>query len=95
MCMKIFSSNIIILLLLIAVLNGCSTVAVHLVKDVAPPPYSGTNVALTNTKKIGYNFDFYGAITFSVVDVYFSFMADTLLYPIDMYRLNIADNITD
>ena len=86
-----FVSNIIVVLL-VAVLSGCSTIVVHSKKDATPPPYSGTKVALTTTKKLWYKYDFYGAVTLSVLDIPFSFMADTLLYPIDMYRLN---NITE
>ena len=90
--MNKLTSNIIFMLLAV-VLSGCSTVAVHSKDDVTPPAYAGTNVALTKTKKLWYNYDYYGEIMFTVFDVPFSFMADTLLYPIDVYRLNTNTEI--
>ena len=78
-------------LLLAAVLSACSTIAVHSDKDVAPEPYAGTKIAVTKTKRLWYQYDHYGQIMLSAPDVPFSLMADTLLYPIDVYRLN---NIT-
>jgi uncharacterized protein YceK len=81
-----------ILLLPVAVLSGCSTIAVHSDKEVTPSPYAGTHIAVTKTKRLWYKYDYYGQIMLSAPDVPFSFVADTLLYPIDAYRLN---NITE
>jgi len=77
-----------VFLFLIAILGGCSTVVVHTKVDATPPPYSGTKIAFTKTKQSWYKYDLYGAIVLSVFDIPFSFMADTLLYPIDLYRRN-------
>lgn len=79
-------------LLLVTVLSACSTIAVHTDKEVTPSPYAGTNIAVTKTKRLWYEYDYYGQIMLSAPDVPFSFMADTLLYPIDAHRLN---NITE
>ncbi|MFC1774061.1 hypothetical protein ACFL3A_12010 [Pseudomonadota bacterium] len=75
-------------LLLITVLSACSTIAVHSDKEVTPSPYAGTNIAVTKTKRLWYAYDYYGQVMLSAPDVPFSFMADTLLYPIDVYRQN-------
>ena len=79
-------------LLLVALLSACSTIAVHSDKEVTPSPYAGTNIAVTKTKRLWYEYDYYGQVMLSAPDVPFSFLADTLLYPIDVYRLN---NITE
>jgi len=77
-----------VFLLFIVISGGCSSVVVHTKVDATPSPYSGTNIALTKTKKLWYKYDLYGAIVLSVFDVPFSFLADTILYPIDIYRKN-------
>ncbi len=69
-------------------LSGCSTVAVHSSKEAAPPPYAGTNIAFSKTKQHWNNYDYYGEVMFTVLDVPFSFLADTLLYPMDVYKKN-------
>ena len=79
-------------LLLVTVLSACSTIAVHSDKEVTPSPYAGTNIAVMKTKRLWYEYDYYGQIMLTAPDVPFSFVADTLLYPIDVYRLN---NITE
>jgi uncharacterized protein YceK len=81
-----------IFLLSVSVLGGCSTIAAHSDKEVTPSPYAGTHIAVTKTKRLWYEYDYYGQIMLSAPDVPFSFMADTLLYPIDAHRLN---NITE
>lgn len=81
------NSNIAVLLFTLF-FNGCSTVAVHSKSGVVPKPYAGTNIALKNTKRQWYKYDLYGLIVLTALDVPFSFMADTVLYPIDIYRLN-------
>lgn len=34
------------------ILGGCASIAVHSKGDVMPPPYAGTNLAITKTKKL-------------------------------------------
>lgn len=89
--LKMINYKLLLSIFLAIALNGCSTIVVHSKPDVTPPPYAGTGVAITKTKKQWYNFDFYGAVTLTAFDVPFSFLADTVLYPVDLYRLNNSE----
>jgi len=75
-------------LFMFAVISACSTVEVHIMSDITPAPYSGTSFAFNKTKQQWYKYDFYGLIVLTAFDIPFSFLADTVLYPIDIYRLN-------
>ncbi len=78
---------IIVFFFLIFALGGCSSIVAHSDKQVTPLPYAGTKAAMRKTKKSWYKYDFYGQVYFYSIDVNFSFITDTLLYPIDVYRL--------
>ncbi|NOY71846.1 MAG: hypothetical protein GXP14_05630 [Gammaproteobacteria bacterium] len=75
-----------ITLILISFIQGCSTVAVHLAEGSQPTPYAGTKMALQKTKKSWSDYYFYGQVMFVVADVPFSFIADTVLFPVDYVR---------
>ncbi len=73
-------------------LSGCSTVAVHLDKDIEPGPYYGTKHAIKETKRSWNQPRFYGEATFVVWDIPLSFAADTLLLPVAVARRQPPEN---
>lgn len=75
-----------IILMLVYSLQGCSTIVVHLAEGSKPTPYAGTKIALQKTKKSWSDYYFHGQVMFVVVDVPFSFIADTALFPLDYVR---------
>lgn len=75
-----------IILILVYSLQGCSSVAVHLAEGSKPTPYAGTRIALQKTKKTWLEYYFYGQIMFVAADVPSSFIADTVLFPLDYVR---------
>ena len=82
-------TTIIVLFIYISVVSGCSTIVAHSEKET-PPPYAGTKTAIKQAKKSWYDYDFYGQVYIYVIDTPFSFIADTLLYPLDTYRFDKA-----
>ena len=78
-----------IILCFIFVISGCSTIVAHSEKE-APPPYAGTKTAMKKAKKSWQDYDFYGQIYIYILDTPFSFIADTVLFPIDTYRFEQA-----
>jgi len=68
-----------------AVIGGCSTIVEHS-REPAPAPYAGTRSAIRNLERSWYDYDVYGQVYFYIIDTPFSFIADTVLYPLDHYR---------
>jgi len=81
--------HIILLFILVFVVTGCSTIAAHSEKET-PVPYAGTKAAIKKVKKSWQHYDIYGQVYLYVIDTPFSFIADTLLYPLDAYRVEQA-----
>ena len=71
------------------VVSGCSTIAEHS-KNEMPIPYAGTKAAIKKAQKSWYRYDLYGQVYIYILDTPFSFVADTLLYPLDTYRFEQA-----
>jgi len=67
-------------------ITGCSTIVTHSEKET-PPPYAGTKSAIKKMKRSWYQYDIYGQVYLYMIDTPFSFIADTLLYPLDTYRI--------
>ena len=82
-------TSIILCFIFVSVSSGCSSIAAHSGSE-APPPYVGTKTAIKKVKKSWQNYDFYGQVYIYVLDAPFSFIADTVLYPIDSYRFEQA-----
>lgn len=64
---------------------GCSTVAVHADKHIDPEPYLGTKLAVKETKRSWNAPRYYGESLIVVYDIPLSFVADTVLLPLDAY----------
>jgi uncharacterized protein YceK len=64
---------------------GCSTVAVHTDKRIDPQPYLGTRLALKEVKRSWHAPRYYGEALIIVYDIPLSFLADTMLLPVDIY----------
>ena len=86
---KLNGIHIILLFILVFVVTGCSTIAAHSEKET-PVPYAGTKAAIKKVKKSWQHYDIYGQVYLYVIDTPFSFIADTLLYPLDAYRVEQA-----
>jgi len=82
-------THIILLFILVFIVSGCSTIAAHSEKET-PMPYAGTKAAIKKVKKSWQHYDIYGQVYLYVIDTPFSFIADTLLYPLDAYRVEQA-----
>jgi len=78
--------KIIVLGVFVLSVSGCSSIVAHS-KQETPAPYAGTKSAIKKAKKSWYEYDFYGQFSIYAMDAPFSFIADTLLYPLDAYRL--------
>lgn len=74
------------LVLVFTLMNGCSTVRVHSDAEATPAPYVGTKQALRNTKRVWYDYDYYGQVALVALDIPLSAVADTLLLPYDAYH---------
>ena len=83
---------IIVLFIFIFIASGCSTIVAHS-ENKTPLPYTGTKTAIKKVKKSWYDYDFYGQIYIYVLDTPFSFIADTLLFPLDTYRFKKAKSV--
>jgi len=68
-----------------AAMLGCSTIAVHLDRNLDPGPYYGTKLAVQKTKRSWLTPRYYGEPAFVVFDIPLSFAADTLLLPVDLF----------
>jgi len=79
-------TKIILSFIFVFVASGCSTIAAHSEKET-PIPYAGTKAAIKKVKKSWQHYDIYGQVYLYVIDTPFSFIADTVLYPLDAYRL--------
>lgn len=79
-------TKIIVASMFLLFVSGCSSIAAHSEHE-APMPYAGTKSALKEVKKSWFDYDFYGQVYIYAIDVPFSFIADTVLYPIDVYRI--------
>lgn len=80
-CKKIIAASMFLFFV-----SGCSTIVAHS-EHKTPIPYAGTKSALKEVKKSWYDYDFYGQVYIYAIDTPFSFIADTVLYPIDAYRI--------
>ena len=76
----------IVLSVLVLFMSGCSSIATHSQQETSVP-YAGTKQAFKKAKKTWFDYDYYGQFTLYAIDVPFSFITDTLLYPIDAYQL--------
>ncbi|MCF6337295.1 MAG: YceK/YidQ family lipoprotein [Gammaproteobacteria bacterium] len=76
-------------LILAFVATGCSTIVAHSESE-APAPYTGTKTAMNKMKKSWQHYDVYGQVYLYIIDIPFSFITDTLLYPLDAYRAGQA-----
>lgn len=85
-------SKLITLGLVYILSSGCSSVRVHSDPDIMPGPYAGTKQALRNTKQYWHDYDYYGQVTLSALDVPLSMIADTLLLPYDAYQAHKIEN---
>ncbi|MBL1277345.1 MAG: hypothetical protein COB30_014780 [Ectothiorhodospiraceae bacterium] len=83
---KSIHANIIVTSVLVLFMSGCSSIAMHSQQET-PVPYAGTKQAFKKAKKTWFDYDYYGQFNFYAIDVPFSFITDTVLYPIDAYRL--------
>jgi len=81
-------------LILAFVATGCSTIVAHS-ERVVPVPYAGTKAAMKKLKKSWQHYDVYGQVYLYIIDMPFSFIADTLLYPIDAYRVEQGEARTE
>jgi len=77
--------KLVVFLILAFVVTGCSTIVAHSEKET-PAPYAGTKAAMSKMKKSWQHYDVYGQVYLYIIDMPFSFIADTLLYPLDAYR---------
>ncbi len=82
-------TKIILSFIFVFAVSGCSTIVAHSERE-ASMPYAGTKSAIKNMKKSWYQYDIYGQVYLHVIDMPFSFIADTLLYPLDVYRAGQA-----
>jgi len=73
------------LFVLVGFSSGCSSIVAH-TQDENPAPYAGTKSAMKNVKKSWYDYDIYGQVYLYIIDTPFSFVADTVLYPLDTYQ---------
>ena len=85
-------TTIIVLFIFILITSGCSTIVAHS-ENKTPLPYTGTKAAIKKAKKSWYDYDLYGQIYIYVIDTPFSFIVDTLLYPLDVYRFEKANPV--
>lgn len=69
-----------------AVASGCSSIAVHSDARIEVGPYSGTRLAVRETKRSWTAPKFDGEVLFVMYDVPLSFVADTLMLPVDLSR---------
>jgi len=82
-------TSIVLCFVFASAVSGCSTIVAHSEKET-PPPFVGTKTAIKKAKKSWYFYDYYGQIFIYVIDTPFSFIADTVLFPIDAYRFERA-----
>ena len=68
------------------VCTGCSTIQTHSGEGNQFRPYIGTSVAIDKAKKVWKNYDYYGQFEFYAADVPASFIADTIIFPYDLYK---------
>lgn len=80
------ATKIIVMSVFVLSVGGCSSIAAHS-KQKSPVPYAGTKSAIKQAKKTWFDYDFYGQFSIYAIDAPFSFIADTVMYPIDAYRL--------
>jgi len=85
-------TKIILFLMFIFAAGGCSTIVTHAEKET-PAPYAGTKSAIKKIKQSWYHYDIYGQVYLYIIDTPFSFIADTLLYPLDAYRIEQAQPV--
>jgi len=79
-------TRIILSFIFIFVVTGCSTIVERSEKET-PMPYAGTKAAIKKVKKSWQHYDIYGQVYLYMIDTPFSFIADTVLYPFDAYRV--------
>ncbi len=82
-------TRMVLLFLFVFAVSGCSTIVERSEKET-PMPYAGTKAAIKKVKKSWQHYDIYGQVYLYVIDTPFSFIADTLLYPLDIYRIEQA-----
>ncbi len=82
-------TKIILSFIFIFVVTGCSSIAERSEKET-PVAYAGTKAAIKKVKKSWQYYDIYGQVYLYMIDTPFSFIADTVLYPLDAYRIEQA-----
>lgn len=78
------SLYVLILLFLLTLLGGCSTIKKHQYNDVVHP-YGGTARALDQAGKVWHDYQYFGQFTLYAMDVPLCLVADTLVLPYDLY----------
>ncbi len=82
-------TKMVLLFLFIFAVGGCSSIAERS-EQATPVPYAGTKAAIKKVKKSWQHYDIYGQVYLYIIDTPFSFITDTLLYPLDIYRIEQA-----
>lgn len=67
-------------------LGGCATIEVHSGENSTPAPYSGTGLAVKNTGRSVFDYEYFGEVFVRAVDVPLCFIADTIIFPYDVYQ---------